>query len=78
MFFARFCKTREVAATLISGGGVRVNRQIVEKPHAKLRVGDVLTMAGPRKVMVIEVLGLGKRREAAPLARLLYREIGES
>ncbi len=68
MFFARFCKTREVAATLISGGGVRVNRQIVEKPHAKLRVGDVLT----------EVLGLGKRREAAPLARLLYREIGES
>ncbi len=75
LVFARFCKTREVAATLIANGSVRINRQPTEKPHAKLRPGDVLTLPLPRGVLVVEVLGLAKRREGAAQAQLLYREI---
>ncbi len=75
LFYARFCKTRAVAASLIACGGLRLNRQPVEKPHARLRPGDVLTLPLPRGVVVIEVLGLAKRREGAPLAQTLYKEI---
>ncbi|MDE8345451.1 MAG: S4 domain-containing protein [Acidocella sp.] len=77
LFYARFCKTRAAAASLVADGFVRINRQVTEKPHARLRPGDVLTMANARGVVVVEVLGLAKRREAAPRARLLYREISE-
>jgi ribosome-associated heat shock protein Hsp15 len=75
LFYARFCKTRSAAAGLIARGGLRLNRQPVEKSHARLRPGDVLTVPLPRGVVVVEVLGLAKRREAAAVAQGLYREI---
>jgi ribosome-associated heat shock protein Hsp15 len=75
LVFARFCKTRAVALALVEQGGVRINRQPTDKPHAKLRPGDVLTLALPQGVKVIEVLGLPARRGSAPVAQGFYREI---
>jgi ribosome-associated heat shock protein Hsp15 len=75
LFYARFCKTRMVAAALIGGGGLRINRQPTEKPHARLRPGDILTLPLPRGVVVVQVLALAKRREGAAQAQLLYKEI---
>ncbi|MDE2239056.1 MAG: RNA-binding S4 domain-containing protein [Rhodospirillales bacterium] len=76
LVFARFCKTRSVAEALVDQGGVRINRQPTDKPHAKLRPGDVLTLALPQGVKVVEILLLPERRGAATLAQALYREIG--
>jgi ribosome-associated heat shock protein Hsp15 len=76
LVFARFCKTRSVALALVEQGGVRINRQPTEKPHAKLRPGDVLTLALPAGIKVVEVLGLPERRGSAPVAQGFYREIG--
>ena len=75
LFFARFCKSRSVAAELILRGMVRINRQPTEKPHARLRPGDVLTLALSRGVVVAKVLALAPRRGPASEARLLYEEI---
>lgn len=75
LVFARFCKTRSVALALVEQGGVRINRQPTEKPHAKLRPGDVLTLALPQGVKVVEVLALPERRGSAPVAQGYYREI---
>jgi ribosome-associated heat shock protein Hsp15 len=75
LVFARFCKTRSVAEALVAAGAVRINRQPTEKPHAKLRPGDVLTLALPGGVKVVEVLGLPARRGSAPVAQGFYREI---
>ena len=75
LFFARFCKTRNVAGTLVEGGSVRINRQPTEKPHARVRPGDVLTLPLPRGVVVVEILALARRREGAPQAQGLYKEI---
>jgi ribosome-associated heat shock protein Hsp15 len=75
LFYARFCKTRAMAAELIAGGHPRINRQPTEKPHARLRPGDVLTLPLPRGVVVIEVLALAKHRESARVAQTLYKEI---
>jgi ribosome-associated heat shock protein Hsp15 len=76
LVFARFCKTRSVAAALVEKGAVRINRQSTDKPHAKLHPGDVLTLALPSGVRVVEVLGLPAKRGPAPEAQAFYREIG--
>lgn len=76
LVFARFCKTRAVAEALVEQGGVRINRQPTDKPHARLRPGDVLTLALPHGVKVVEVLALPARRGPAPVAHGFYREIG--
>jgi ribosome-associated heat shock protein Hsp15 len=75
LFFARFCKSRAMASDLIERGLVRINRQPTEKPHARLRPGDVLTLPLARGVVVAKVLALAPRRGAAAEARLLYEEI---
>ncbi len=75
LFFARFCSSRETASALITSGLVRINRQPTEKPHAKLRPGDVLTLALARGVVVAKVVALAPRRGPAAQARLLYEEI---
>ncbi len=75
LVYARFCKTRTVAAALVGQGAVRINRIPTDKPHARLRPGDVLTLALPQEVKVIEVLDLPERRGPAPLAQAYYREI---
>jgi len=78
LFYARFCKTRAVAGALIEKSSVRINGQATEKPHARLRVGDILTLPLPRGVIVIQVTAFAKRRESATLAACLYQEIAAS
>jgi ribosome-associated heat shock protein Hsp15 len=62
---------------MVEGGRVRINRQATEKPHAKIRVGDVLTLPLYAGVRVVEVVGLSERRGPAAEAQLLYRQIVE-
>jgi ribosome-associated heat shock protein Hsp15 len=75
LFFARFCKSRAVAAALIARGAVRINRAPAVKPHAKLRPDDVLTLALPQAVLVVRVKTLPVRRGPAVQARQLYEEL---
>lgn len=75
LWFARFVKTRTLAATLISGGKVRVNRERVIKPAQTVRVGDVLTIVITRRVQLVRVKGFAERRGPSAAARLLYEEL---
>jgi ribosome-associated heat shock protein Hsp15 len=75
LFFARFCKTRAIANALIEKGVVRINRQVTEKPHAKLRPNDVLTLPLAGGVKVVRVKALGRRRRPAVEASMLYEEL---
>jgi ribosome-associated heat shock protein Hsp15 len=56
---------------------VRINRQVTDKPHARLRPGDILTLPLRRDVRVVRVLALATRRGPAPEAQALYEEIAE-
>lgn len=78
LFYARFAKTRALAARLAGAGCVRINRQPTDKPHARIRPGDVLTMVLPTGVQVVRVRAMPSRRGPAPEARGLYELIGES
>lgn len=75
LWCARFMKARSDCARLVAGGLVRINRQPTDKPHARLRVGDVLTVPLRGAVRVVRVEALATRRGPAPEARLLYEEM---
>ena len=72
LWFARFAKSRSLAAQFIAAGFVRVNGRRADDPAKALAVGDVLTLALPRTTAVVRVEGFGARRGPAPEARLLY------
>ncbi|WP_375263515.1 RNA-binding S4 domain-containing protein [Palleronia sp.] len=74
LFFARFFKTRSLAAKTVTDGGIRVNGQRVSKPSASVRVGDTLTFAQGRNVRVVTVRAPGERRGPAPEAQELYED----
>ena len=75
LWYARFLKARADCARLVAAGGVRINRQPTDKPHARLRPGDVITLPLRQDVRVIRVLSLGTRRGPAPEAQTLYEEV---
>jgi ribosome-associated heat shock protein Hsp15 len=75
LWCARFASTRAACAGMAESGHVRINRQPTDKPHAKIRVGDVLTLPIYSGVRVIVVLGLAERRGGPAEARGLYREV---
>jgi ribosome-associated heat shock protein Hsp15 len=78
LWCARFMRAREDCAQLAAGGGLRVNRVPTDKAHARLRVGDVITLPLRGEVRVVEVLAQAARRGPASEARRLYHEIGEA
>ena len=78
LWCARFRRARADCARLVADGRLRINRQATDKPHARLRVGDVLTLPLRSSVRVLRVRALAARRGPAPEARLLYEEIEEA
>jgi ribosome-associated heat shock protein Hsp15 len=74
LWFARFTRTRSLAAKLCASGAVTIDGAVVLKPGHLVRVGDVVTLRIGRVLRRVSVLALGTRRGAATEARLLYDE----
>lgn len=72
LWLTRFCKTRAIGQKLAGKGRIRINGRVVDKPHALVRVGDVLTLPLPAGVKVIRIVSLPVRRGPAPEARASY------
>ncbi len=75
LWYARFFKSRSLAARLCQSGKARVNREVVTKAHVQVRPGDVLTFPTGPHIRVIRVCGLGHRRGPAPEAQALYEDL---
>jgi ribosome-associated heat shock protein Hsp15 len=78
LWCARFMRTRTDCAVWVSQGNIRVNRQATDKAHAKLRPGDVLTIAVHGQVRVLRILALSARRGPASEAARLYEEVNST
>ncbi len=82
LWCARFRRTRADCARLVEAGAVRLNRRPIDKPGARVRPGDILTIATGAlltlegSVRVVRIAHLCDRRRPAAEARLLYEEIG--
>ena len=77
LWCARFMRQRSDCAALVARGLIRINRQPTDKAHARLRIGDVLTVPVHHSVRVVRVVSLAERRGPATEARMLYEEINE-
>ena len=75
LWFARFAKTRTLAAKLVTSGFVRVNGHRVDTAAKAVAVGDVVTLALSRTTAVVRIEALGARRGPAPEAQTLYTDL---
>lgn len=77
LWFARVAKTRGAAQAIAADGRVRIDGRVVDRAHAAVRVGNVLTFICNGDVRVLRVAALPPRRGPAPEARACYDEIGD-
>lgn len=77
LWFARLAKSRAIAQAMAEQGRIRIAGRIVDRAHAQVRAGDVLSFALRGTVRVIRIEALPARRGPAAEARLAYSEIGE-
>lgn len=72
---ARFFKSRSKASQLCADGRVRIDGTRIDKAHALVRPGQVLTFPQAREIRVVRVIALGTRRGPAEEARTLYEDL---
>ncbi|HEX8443914.1 MAG TPA: RNA-binding S4 domain-containing protein [Allosphingosinicella sp.] len=77
LWFARIVKTRSLAQTLAEQGRLRLGGRVIDRAHASVRVGDVLSFAVHGQVRVLRIEALPVRRGPPAEARLLYTELNE-
>ena len=75
LWYARFFKSRTLAAKMVTAKRLRVSGQVVDKAHHQVRIGDVLTFPQGRAIRVVKILELGVRRGPASEARGLYEDL---
>lgn len=76
--FARIVKTRSLGQALAENGRLRLSGRVIDRAHATVRVGDVLSFAQRGRVRVLRVEALPTRRGPPAEARLLYTELSQS
>jgi ribosome-associated heat shock protein Hsp15 len=74
LWFARFAKSRSIAARLCAAGAVNINGVVVAKPNHAVRPGDIVTVPQGPWQRSVQVLALGTRRGPAGEAHSLFRE----
>jgi ribosome-associated heat shock protein Hsp15 len=76
---ARFFKTRNLAARMVTDGRIRLLRGAagtrLDKPSRNVRRGDGLLIALGQRSVAVQIEALGARRGPAPEARALYSVI---
>jgi ribosome-associated heat shock protein Hsp15 len=77
LWFARFARTRSLAAKLCASGLVTLGGEAVAKPNRAVRIGDVLAIPQGRVVRTVQVRALGARRGPPAEARLLFEEVAD-
>jgi ribosome-associated heat shock protein Hsp15 len=75
LWFARIVKTRALAQAMAETGRIRIGGRLIDRAHAPVRVGDVLSFAQRGAVRVLRVEALPARRGPPAEARTLYSEL---
>lgn len=75
LWYARFVRSRALAAELAGSGRLRINGTHCTKPAQHVRPGDVLTFPQGGRIRVIRIEALGTRRGPATEAATLYTDL---
>ncbi|HEX8555438.1 MAG TPA: S4 domain-containing protein [Sphingomonas sp.] len=77
LWWVRLAKTRSAAQAIAAEARLRIDGRVVDRAHAAVRIGNVLTFACNGHVRVIRVEQLPSRRGPAPEARTCYTELNQ-
>lgn len=77
LWFARIVKTRSLARELAEQGRIRLNGRLVDRAHAPVRPGDMLSFALRGDVRILRVEAIPARRGPPAEARMLYSAVPE-
>lgn len=75
LWFARLAQSRSVAQKLAEDGHIRLNGRRIERAHAPVRMGDLITFPHPSGVRVVRIIQLPGRRGPAVEAQCCYEEL---
>ena len=75
LWFTRLAKTRDVAQALACDGRLRIDGRAIDRAHAPVRVGNILTFFHAGRVRVLRVEALPGRRGPATEAHACYQEL---
>ena len=75
LWFARIVKTRALAQAMAERGRIRIGGRLVDRAHAAVKIGDVLSFAQRGDVRVLRIEALPARRGPPAEARSLYSEL---
>lgn len=75
LWFARIVKTRGQARMLADAGHLRIDGRAVDRGHAAVRAGNVLSFALGDRVRVLRIVALPARRGPAEEARACYVDL---
>lgn len=75
LWFTRLVKTRSAAQALAEGGHMRIDGRPIDRAHAAVRPGNVLSFPLYGRIRVIRIEALPPRRGPAPEARLCYADL---
>jgi ribosome-associated heat shock protein Hsp15 len=74
LWFARFAKSRSLAARLCIEGAIAVNGAPVARANHGVKPGDTVTLPQGPWQRTVQVLAIGTRRGPAVEAQTLFRE----
>ena len=75
LWFARLSTSRSAAQKLAEDGHIRLNGRRIERAHAPVRPGDLITFPHPSGVRVVRVIVLPVRRGPTPEAHTCFEEL---
>jgi ribosome-associated heat shock protein Hsp15 len=75
LWFVRLARSRALAQKLAEEGHIRLNGRRIERAHAPVRPGDLITLPHGTSARVVRVSALPVRRGPVPEAQACYEEI---
>lgn len=76
LWYVRLAKTRSAAQAIAQAGHLRIDGRVIDRAHAAVRVGNVLSFALNDRVRVLRIVALPARRGPPAEARDCFEEIG--
>ncbi|UAK24807.1 RNA-binding S4 domain-containing protein [Sphingomonas nostoxanthinifaciens] len=75
LWFVRIVKSRALAQQIAEAGHLRIDGRAVDRAHAEVRVGNVLSFALDDKVRIVRVETMPHRRGPTAEARACYTDL---
>jgi ribosome-associated heat shock protein Hsp15 len=75
LWFSRLTRTRSLAQKIAEKGHIRCAGRRIDRAHAVVRIGDVLSVPMPDDVRVLRVESLPERRVPAKLVDEIYSRV---